>query len=541
MSRNERFMNTRDNVLARCLPRLEAEMFACTVLFFCVIGCGGETTDTHLAADVSLMPIDLNAEVGVLFADMGTLSTDGLVQDGSAEAVDLSFADAAGALEMGTASEGSLSTQYIAGTHNSYSGGARGSIVAQLNRGIRCIEFDFHDNDFEGVGDYRLGHTSHDSEVELGGGNPRTSELTQWLELVAQWSDDHAGHGPLIVLLDAKDNLKDNLNPESGNLGRLNDIVRTTLGQRLYLPAGADANPQVSALRNRILVVLSGDRITRTAYIADEGEQPAVSSHASGAVVSMHSDGRNRLWYWTGRLEPNASKVRWLQHGRYDTGTEPSVLLTASNVVVEVHRSHTRDRLFGAVGDLDDGGRLNWRDERSLFDGQNPSLTLTADGRIKLVYETSEFSSGRAQRFGRVVDGELRFDEAQSTQQFGADVSNNGVLEIIASGIAGHSDTTLLYRMATETDFDFVRYEQLMFTEYQSGDGAFLADQAVFAGFKSGRTQELTRNLDRYITRLWGYDQGDSTASIQPNLLSADEPFATWFDQKMQALSALDW
>ena len=31
---------------------------------------------------------------------------------------------------------------------NSYSGGDRGSVVDQLNARIRCIEFDFHDNDF---------------------------------------------------------------------------------------------------------------------------------------------------------------------------------------------------------------------------------------------------------------------------------------------------------------------------------------------------------------------------------------------------------
>jgi hypothetical protein len=208
---------------------------------------------------------------------------------------------------------------------------------------------------------------------------------------------------------------------------------------------------------------------------------------------------------------------------------------------VEVHRSHTRDRLFGAVGYLDDLGRLNWRDERSLFDGKNPSLTLTTDGRIRLVYETEDSASGRAERFGRVVNDEIRFDAAQSTQQTVPDVSNNGVFEMIATGSEGNSDTTLLYRLATEADFDFVRYEQLMFTEFQSGDSAFIANYARFAGFSSGREQSLIQHSERYITRLWGYDRGDSTASTQPNLLSTDEPFANWFDTKMQVLSALDW
>ena len=37
---------------------------------------------------------------------------------------------------------------YFASTHNSYSGEARGSIIEQLNAGIRGFEFDIHDNEF---------------------------------------------------------------------------------------------------------------------------------------------------------------------------------------------------------------------------------------------------------------------------------------------------------------------------------------------------------------------------------------------------------
>jgi hypothetical protein len=510
------------------------------------MGCGSETT----GADLHNGQGDLDAEPmsgdGLLDTGVITLDRGGVVTDGSTEVTgntdaDVEGSDASLSLDMQIPESLTLSTQFFAGTHNSYSGGARGSIVAQLNRGIRCIEFDFHDNDFESVGDYRLGHTRHNTEVELGNGNPDSSALTDWLELVASWSNDNSGHGPIILLLDAKDNLKDNQLPASGNLGQLNDTLRTTLGSRLHRRTQFDEWAPISALQNQILVVLSGDRTTRDAYIVDQGVDPAVTSHISGAVVSMHSDGRDRLWYWTGKLEPGASQIRWLHHGRYDTGVKPSVLLIAANVVVEVHRSHTRDRLFGAVGYIDDAGRLNWRDERSLFDGRNPSLVMAADGRIKLVYETDEFSTGRAERFGRVVNDEIRFDAAQSTQRSVPDVSNNGVLEMISSGVAGNLDTTLLYRLVTEAEFDFVRYEQVMFTEYQSGDGVFLGEQAVFAGFRSGREQSLSQHSDRYVTRLWGYNQGDSMTSTQPNLLSTDEPFSSWFDAKMQVLSALDW
>lgn len=37
-------------------------------------------------------------------------------------------------------------------THNSYSGKERGSILAQLDSGIRCVELDIHDKGFGAVG-----------------------------------------------------------------------------------------------------------------------------------------------------------------------------------------------------------------------------------------------------------------------------------------------------------------------------------------------------------------------------------------------------
>ncbi|MGB0648580.1 MAG: hypothetical protein ACPGQS_15450, partial [Bradymonadia bacterium] len=129
--------------------------------------------------------------------------------------------------------EPTLGSTFFAGTHNSYSGGARGSVTAQLNLGIRCLEFDFHDNDFERLQAYRLGHSSHESEVELGEGNPETTYLRAWLELVSDWSLANRGHGPIILLLDAKDNLRDNYGPELGNLGYLNQLLVEIYGDRL--------------------------------------------------------------------------------------------------------------------------------------------------------------------------------------------------------------------------------------------------------------------------------------------------------------------
>src|SRR5262249_35621144 len=72
-----------------------------------------------------------------------------------------------GVLVAGTASPASAATSFtdaiFEATHNSYSGNLdaqRGSIVYQLDHGVRFIELDIHDNDYATVGDYEIGHSS---------------------------------------------------------------------------------------------------------------------------------------------------------------------------------------------------------------------------------------------------------------------------------------------------------------------------------------------------------------------------------------------
>ena len=468
------------------------------------------------------------------------VATDSLSEDAQSISVDASIEDALPDADLGSQDTQTLASAYFAGTHNSYSGEARRSVTEQLNRGIRALEFDFHDNDFSRFQDYRVGHFSPDGEVLLGNGNPRSSELRLWLELVAQWSDVNVGHGPIILLLDAKDNLKDNHSPEAGNLGALNEMLRQVFGNKLLKPNTVAAWPPLSEMNDRILIVLSGERTTRKAYVIDEGVTPAVSSHASGIVVSMHSDGGERLWYWTGRIAPENSGVDWLHHGRYDTGSQPTVVVVDRNTVVEVHRSHTRDRLFGAVGYIDGEGRVNWADERSLFDGRNPALRRRADGTLRLTYYTTETPPILMERIGRVVGNEVRFDGPAASDQSAGDVWQDDRLAVISRNLDGHSDSALSYRLGEQADWQLVRYEQLMFTEYQNGDDAYLAAMARFAGFRSGSQQSL-RDHPQYLTRIWGYDQDDATANAQPHLLSTDEPFSAWFDEQMRSLSAVDW
>lgn len=55
-------------------------------------------------------------------------------------------------------------------THNSYSGGARGSITHQLDTGVRFVEFDVWSGDHATAGDYRIGHAKAGDQVDHTGG-----------------------------------------------------------------------------------------------------------------------------------------------------------------------------------------------------------------------------------------------------------------------------------------------------------------------------------------------------------------------------------
>ncbi|WP_233573777.1 PI-PLC domain-containing protein [Amycolatopsis panacis] len=97
-------------------------------------------------------------------------------------------------------------------THNSYSGnvdGAKGPIAGQLNRGVRFIELDVHDNGYATAHDYGIGHSSPGDLVDHAG-NPASNNLRDWLALVNTWSTAHPTAAPIMVMLDLKDDLTDN-------------------------------------------------------------------------------------------------------------------------------------------------------------------------------------------------------------------------------------------------------------------------------------------------------------------------------------------
>ena len=162
---------------------------------------------------------------------------------------------------------------YFSATHNSYEGGERRSVREQLEAGVRAIEYDVHDNDFDREG-YRLGHLRHGEAVERGQGNPNTNDLDAWLDVIDQWSSDHPDHAPLLLTIDLKDNLMDNRSYDDGNLAHLNTVLINHLS-RIWRPEdGAD---NVESARDHVLCILSGDGGTRRGYLHDVGSSPALA------------------------------------------------------------------------------------------------------------------------------------------------------------------------------------------------------------------------------------------------------------------------
>ena len=143
---------------------------------------------------------------------------------------------------------------YFKSMHNAYSGEERGTIHEQLDAGFRGLEFDIHDNDFENIGDYQLGHFSPGGEVERGHGNPNTVLLSDWLSHVKQWSILNQGHAPITITIDFKDDLTDNIDYMHGSMDKLNDIFRGTPKCHLCTDVFAGEWPTVHELRNRFVL-----------------------------------------------------------------------------------------------------------------------------------------------------------------------------------------------------------------------------------------------------------------------------------------------
>lgn len=502
------------------------------------------------------------ADVGVVDAGLVDSGTpDASPQDSGSSSPDSGPADL-GAVDAGDPDFGSLPdlgleeplSEYVFySTHNSYSEGHAGSevgpLLEQLTNGVRFVELDVHDNDFE-TSHYRVGHDAPGDEVSYEGGNPSGDELRLWLQQIQGWSSANPDHVPITIGLDMKDSLTDNMSFSAGNLGAFNGLLTEVFGEQLYTAEElerAGSWPSLDALRGRVIAVLSGDEGTRLSYRRDTANNPSVSINTSGMVLEVHDSGSGELWYWSGQMD-SQGEVRWLRHARYDTGDAPSVVLMDDGYVVEVHEAPgLNDRkLWYRVGQLGSDGNLSWSQAggRSFpgdDEGVRPSLGMLSGTMVREIHESAStglrwYWSGELNRGSGDVTW-TRSDKGRTDDPlFPRALATRGArtIEVSVGDHGPFGSDTLRYRPGTTGAHSRIRYRQLAFVEVQFGGASELEAEGLqfFAG--NARTIAVKAWAEGWrsqgkLVRLWTFNNVNWASDPPANFSATDHPEAAWY------------
>ncbi|GAA2396328.1 hypothetical protein Cme02nite_65110 [Catellatospora methionotrophica] len=404
-------------------------------------------------------------------------------------------------------------------THNSYSGDLggmhRGTIEQQLNNWVRFLEFDVYNNEYAKHHDFRIGHWGPDSEVYKEGTNPRTALLTPWLNQVRSWSDNNPGHAPITVMLDLKSNISAVVNSADGNLSTLNQKVTAAFEDKLVWAEGRETEPgRVGELRNKIMVVLSGNQTSRVSYLRDTGVGPAVSVNTKGQVVQVHADRDNNLWYWTGQVRAADKKIEWRAHGRYDKGRNPAVALRPDGLLIEVHRSQNFANLYYHVGEILPSGQISWGPStRYQSSAEDPTIRL--DPPRANAFLEIDTPVGGTQRYARV----MTLDPAKRTVTLGGQSPTSERISKTTSIVAGQPEVrvytrgddrfpadTLRYTLRNPDGSGRITYRQVMYAEQQASDSVADTSQQYFFGAPVGDTTALrSAHAAQKATRGWQF------------------------------------
>lgn len=426
-------------------------------------------------------------------------------------------------------------------THNSFSGninGTRGSILFQLNSGVRFLELDLNEDNYAANGnDYTIGHGAAGVEVDHSlADNPTSDNLRPWLYQIAQWSYSHPTHSPLILMLDLKDNLGNNL-PQDGDFVALDNELQayfgTVLARAEDYPGGL---PAVGALRGKVIPLLSGDGAGESAredYLRDLGTNPAVAINKYGQVIEVHQSFNNPgdLWYWSGIYGADG-RITWLRHNKYGTGTTPSIAINDNGDFVEVHKSQNNSGLYYQVGHVTPSGFATWSSSVQFDQGVRPTVAFTDPAGTSL-REIHTSQNNSQQRWG--WNGSLnvtsrtvtwRNNATTSASAFSRTVSTAGADSVyVWSGLDGAApSSTLLY--GTPSVFqDRIRYEQTAFVEYQPGDAEVIREHAAFyAGSASDSSFIAQSRQSGKIVRAWDFTPNLATTPLA-NYPATDRPY----------------
>ena len=425
-------------------------------------------------------------------------------------------------------------------THNSYSGEARGSLPQQLDRGIRCLELDFHDNGYEEVGDYRVGHLKPGAEVARGNGNPDTFLLRDWLGAIATWSNTHAGHAPITVVLDSKDDLTDN--EDGGDLEDLNRTLEGAFGGKLFTRDDHDVVglwPGLDVLQDRLLCVLSGAGGTRAAYRWAFGSAPALGVTADGTIAVAYRSSAGDLNCWTGTLVGGPPSVTWrrkITYGFSDLGlSQPVIALNDAGWLVAVHRfkapGFQGPLLESRLGRIQEDQRIQWFGAEVFAQGSSPSLQIDGDAirEIHIMWdgERRQQVLGSLNRQRRKI--EWRSPRATQAEPLPRNVADwQG--ERIRCGVASGS---VIGWGAGSRPLQPIRFRQVLFVEEQKGDDpAAIRDGLFYAADAKDPSSVADARNRGLVGRAWGFEEADQTQPPTPpqeNMPATDSPQAIWY------------
>lgn len=146
-------------------------------------------------------------------------------------------------------------------SHNSY----EHSIRAQLNSGVRGLEYDIHDDNIQELNDFEVYHLRNNIDVLLNeDGNPDNYLLSNWLKVLNDWSIEKGkDNAPITLFIELKDNFIDSNNQpdELYGLKKLNSIIMESFKRNsLYTFKDFRENkfkwPIIQDLKGCILIVL---------------------------------------------------------------------------------------------------------------------------------------------------------------------------------------------------------------------------------------------------------------------------------------------
>ena len=146
-------------------------------------------------------------------------------------------------------------------SHNSYIH----SIREQLNKGVRGLEYDIHDDKIQELEDFEVYHLqNHIDSLLTEEGNPNNLLLTNWLKLLDDWSaEQNKDHTPITLFIELKDSIIDSNNEpeELYGIKKLNKIIVDAFNSNtLFTFKDFRENnfnwPTVRELKGRVIIVL---------------------------------------------------------------------------------------------------------------------------------------------------------------------------------------------------------------------------------------------------------------------------------------------